>query len=149
MTFQGLIIHFLSLLKNIPWTLVWMNQSLTFTYWRTSWLLPSEGPLITGSPWASRNLSIAVQVFLPWHWCPRRLLLWGLCSQFSSVQSLSRVQLFVTTWITTRQASLSINSRSLPKPMSIESVMPSSRLIFFHPLLLLPPILPSITVFSE
>ena len=74
------------------YSIVWMNQSLTFTYWRTSWSLLSEGPLITGSPWASRNLSIAVQVFLPWHWCPRRLLLWGLCSQFSSVQFSSVTQ---------------------------------------------------------
>ena len=65
-----------------------------------------------------------------------------------SVQSLSRVRLFVTPWIAARQASLSItNSRSLPKPMSIESVMPSSQLILCLPLLLLPPILPSIRVF--
>ena len=47
--------------------------------------------------------------------------------QFSSVQSLSRIQLFVTPWTASRQASLSItNCRSLPKPMSIESVMPSN-----------------------
>ena len=68
----------------------------------------------------------------------------------SSVQSLSRVRLFVTPWITARQASLSItNSRSLLKLMSIELVMPSSHLILCHPLLLLPPILPSIRVFSN
>ena len=60
--------------------------------------------------------------------------------QFSSVQSLSRVWLFVTPWIAAWQASLSItNSRSLPKLMSIELVMPSRRLILCHPLLLLPP----------
>ena len=60
------------------------------------------------------------------------------------------IQLFVTPWIATCQASLSItNSQSLPKPMSIESVMPSSHLILCHPLLLLPPILPSIRVFSS
>ena len=71
-------------------------------------------------------------------------------SLFSSVQSLSRVQLFATQWIAARQASLSItNSQSLPKPMSIESVMPSSHLILCHPLLLLPPILPRIRVFSN
>ena len=70
--------------------------------------------------------------------------------QFSSVQSLSRVRLFVTPWIAARQASLSItNSRSLLKPMSIESVMSSSHLILCHPLLLLPPIPPSIRVFSN
>ena len=70
--------------------------------------------------------------------------------QFSSVQSLSRVQLFVTPWIATRQASLSItNSQSLLKPMSIKLVMPSSHLILCHPLLLLPPIPPSIRAFSN
>ena len=69
---------------------------------------------------------------------------------FSSIQSLSRVQLFETPWITARQASLSItNSLSLLKLMSIESVMPSSHLILCHPLLLLPPIPPSIRVFSN
>ena len=70
--------------------------------------------------------------------------------QFSSVQSLSHVQLFATPWISARQASLSItNSWSLPKPMSIELVMPSSYLILCRPLLLLPPIPPSIRVFSN
>ena len=68
----------------------------------------------------------------------------------SSVQSPSRVWLFVTSWITACQASLSItNSRSLPRLMSIKSVMPSSHLIFCRPLLLLPPIPPSIRVFSN
>ena len=70
--------------------------------------------------------------------------------QFSSVRSLSRVQLFVTPWITARQASLSIsNSWSSLKLTSIESVMPSSHFILCHPLLLLPPIPPSIRVFSN
>ena len=69
---------------------------------------------------------------------------------FSSVQSLSCVQLFATPWIAAHQASLSItNSQSLPKLMSIQLVMPSSHLILCHPLLLLPPIPPSITVFSS
>ena len=69
---------------------------------------------------------------------------------FSLLQSLSRVQIFATPWTTARQASLSItNSQSPPKPMSIESVMPSSHLIFCHPLLLLPSIFPSIRVFSS
>ena len=68
----------------------------------------------------------------------------------SSVQSLSRVRLFVTPWIAARQTSLSItNSQSLPKAMSIELVMSSSHLILCCPLLLLPPILPSIRVFSN
>ena len=85
-------------------------------------------------PWNS-FLTPYIKIVLPW---------------FSSVQSLSRVRLFVTPWITARQASLSItDSRSLHKPMSIESVMPSSHLILCRPLLLLPPIPPSIRVFSN
>ena len=68
----------------------------------------------------------------------------------SSVQSLSRVQLFATPWIAACQASVSItNSWSLPKLMSIESVMPSNYLILCHPLLLLLSIFPSIRVFSN
>ena len=70
--------------------------------------------------------------------------------QFSSVQSLSRVWLFLTPWIAACQASLSItNSRSSLRLTSIESVMPSSHLILCRPLLLLPPIPPSIGVFSN
>ena len=70
--------------------------------------------------------------------------------QFSSVQSLSCVQLFATPWTAAHQASLFItNSQSPPKLMSIESVMPSSHLILCHPLLLLPSIVPSIRVFSN
>ena len=70
--------------------------------------------------------------------------------RFSSVQSLSRVRLFATPWIAACQASQSItNSRSSLWLMSIESVMPSSHLILCRPLLLLPPIPPSIGVFSN
>ena len=70
--------------------------------------------------------------------------------QFSSVQPLSCVWLFVTPWIAACQAPLSItNSQSLLKLMSIESVMPSIYLILCCPLLLLPPIPPSIRVFSN
>ena len=70
--------------------------------------------------------------------------------QFNSVQLLSRVGLFVTPWTAAHQACLSItNSWSLPKPMSIESLMPSNHLILCHPLLLLPSIFPSIRVFSN
>ena len=81
---------------------------------------------------------------LIWH-------LWEVDSvQFSSVQSLSRVQLFATPWIAAHQASLSItNSRISLRLTSIESVMPSSHLILCRPLLLLPPIPPSIRVFSN
>ena len=69
---------------------------------------------------------------------------------FSSVQLLSHVRLFATPWTAAHQASPSItNSRSLPKPMSIKSVMPSNHLNLCHPLLLLPSIFPSIRVFSS
>ena len=70
--------------------------------------------------------------------------------KFSSVQSLSRVRIFMILWTTTHQASLSItNSQSLPKVMSIETVMPYNHLILCRPLLLLPSIFPSIRVFSN
>ena len=70
--------------------------------------------------------------------------------QFSSVQSLSRVWLFVTPWTAAHQAFLSItNSWSLLKHMSIELVMPSNHLILWHPLFLPPSIFPSIRVFSN
>ena len=70
--------------------------------------------------------------------------------QFSSVQSLSRVQLFANPWIAARQASLSItNSRRLLKLMSIVSVMLSNHLILCRPLFLPPSIFPSVRVFSN
>ena len=74
----------------------------------------------------------------------------GLQVQFSSVQSLSCVWLFATPWIAAHQASLSItNFRSSLRLMSIKSVTPSTHLILCCPLLLLPPIPPSIRVFSN
>ena len=77
------------------------------------------------------------------------LTLWRKRLEFSSVQPLSRVWLFVTPWTAAHQASLSItNSQSLLKLMSIESVMTSNHLILCPPLLLLPSIFPSIKVFS-
>ena len=91
-------------------------------------------------------------------WCafmysePKKVHLkyWLRLYQFSSVQSLICVRLFATPWITAHQASLSItNSWSSLRLMSIESVMPSSHLILCCPLLLLPPIPPSIRVFSN
>ena len=71
-------------------------------------------------------------------------------TEFSSVQSLSHVQLFATPWTAARQASLAItNSHSLFKLMSVKSVMPSNHLILCHPLHLQPSIFPSIRVFSD
>ena len=82
--------------------------------------------------------------------CLHELLKNVVSVQFSSVQLLSHVRLFATPWIAARQASLSItNSRSSVRLTSIESVMPSSHLILCHPLLLLPPIPPSIRDFSN
>ena len=94
--------------------------------------------------------------------CLLHLQHWEVCSlpqappgklihlSISSVQSQSHVQLFAAPWTAARQASLSITkSRSLPKPTSIESVMPSNHLILCCPLLLLPSVPPSIRVFSN
>ena len=73
-----------------------------------------------------------------------------VCCEISSVQSLSRVQLFMTPQTAARQASLSIlNSRSLLKLMSTELVMPFNHLILYHHVLLLPSLFPSIRVFSK
>ena len=75
---------------------------------------------------------------------------WRNDCMFSSVQWLSYVRLFATPWTAAWQASLSLtNSWSLPKPMSIELVMPSNHLVICRPLLLLPSIFPSIRVFSN
>ena len=95
-----------------------------------------------------RRLHFTVQHFYSrFHWGTEPN---SLSNAFSSVQSLSRVQLFATLWTAARQASLSvINCRSFLKLMSIESVMPSNHLILCCPLLLLPSIFPSIRVFSN
>ena len=92
-------------------------------------------------------LSRLVITFLP---RSKHLLISDYIPSVSSFQSLSRVQFFATPWIAAHQASLSItNSQSSLRLMSIESMMPSSHLILCRPLLLLPPIPPSIRVFSN
>ena len=97
-----------------------------------------------------QSLLLSLYLFCCWALISHPLFVSTLVITFSSVQSLSRVWLFVTPWTAARQASLSItNSRSPPKLMSIELVMPSSHLILCRPLLLLPPIPPSIRVFSN
>ena len=79
----------------------------------------------------------------------RFFIVWATVVQFSSVQSLSHVWLFAAPWIAGRQASLSITiSRTSLRLTSIESVMPSSHLILGRPLLLLPPVSPSISLFQ-
>ena len=116
--------------------------------WKRLW----SNPWVRKIPWmrASQEWRAPTPVFLPRKSHEKRRLVGYSPVQFSSVQSLSHVQLFVTPWTAACQASLSItNSQSLPKPMSIESVMPSNQLILCRPLLLLPPIPPSIRVFSN
>ena len=96
------------------------------------------------------QLPTDIQVLPDFVMTNKSALLYFLLSSFSSVQSLSRVRLFVTPWTAACQASLPItNSQSLLKLMSIESVMPSNHLILCHSLLLLPSIFPSIRVFSN
>ena len=120
-----------------------------FTVWSTrkAWLLTLLDPKFQTVP----QLSVSIPA-------PLSLLLSSLISVLLSlsvyilysVQSLSRVQFFATTWTAAHQASLSTtNSMSLLKLMSIESVMPANHLILCHPLLLLPSIFPSIRVFSN
>ena len=107
-----------------------------------------------GLSWLSRKFFFGFSALIHLSLCPlpirKTRLMRHEAVQFSSVQSLSRVWLIATPWITARQASLSItDSRSLLKLMSIESVLPSKHLILCRPLLLLPTIPPSIRVFSN
>ena len=122
-----------------PWTVACQTPlSIGFPrqeYW-SGLPIPSPGELPDpGIKSASPALQVDSSHWVTW--CP-------------SVQSLSHVRLFVTPWIASRQASLSITSfQSLLKLMSIESMMPSSHLILCCPLLLLPSIRPSIRVFFQ
>ena len=125
--------------------LIW-NQSvvpcpvLTVASWPAYRFLKRQGR------WSAIPISFRIFQFIVIHTVKG----FGIVIKFSSVQSLSCVRLFATPRIAAHQASLSItNSWSLLKVMSIESVMPSSHLILCRPLLLLPPIPPSIRVFSN
>ena len=109
--------------------------------WLSDWTKQSFWP----SNCTPREITTCIYktVYTKIHWC-------FILNQFRSVQSLSCVWLPVTPWLAALQASLSItNSRSSLKLMSIKLVMPSSHLILCCPLFLLPPILPSIRVFSN
>ena len=135
----------------------------TFMHWRRKWqptpvFLPGES-----QGWEPGGLPSMGSHKIGHNWCDlaaaARLMNWILCKQVNvaactlnlhSVQSLSRVRLFVILWTIARQAYLFItNSWSPPKPMSIESVMPSNHLILCRPLLLLTSIFPSIRDFSN
>ena len=122
--------------STLPWKIPWTEEPGR---------LQAMGLQRVGHDWATSlqlHFNYVQSYHRSWESLHRKL--------FSSVQSLSHVQLFVTPWIAGRQASLSItNSRSSLKLTSIESVMPSSHLILCRPLLLLPPIPPSIRVFSN
>ena len=127
----------------------------------TTWTVTHQAPLSMGFP--GKNTGVGCHLLpsllikaLQTVWYGSHIFSAFCCCcycssvHFSSVQSLSRVRLFATPWIAVRQASLSItNSRSSPRLMSIESVMPSSHLILCRPLLLLPPTPPSIRIFSN
>ena len=127
------------------WTRVSCLAGRFFTNWATKEALVNQ-LYSDKNKWMNEQINeliIPISVEKMWYIHPMNI-------QFSSVQSLSRVWLFATPWITARQASLSIiNSWSSLKLMSIESGMPSSHLILYHSLLLLPPVPLSIRVFSN
>ena len=123
-----------TLLLSSYWAMMFPNIRTHLSYEYMKW---SQSPTVT-------RLPLTVCFHMP------GTVLALYTSVSVSVHSLSRVWLFATPWIAARQASLSItNSRSPPKPLSIMSVMPSNHLILCHPLLLLPSIFPSISVFSN
>ena len=106
--------------------------------------------MVSGIHWGSWKVSPAHKGGLRYYVFYIYTYSFNPCKWISSVQLLSCVRLFATPWAAAHQASLSItNSRSPPKPMSIESMMPSNHLILCHSLLLLPSIFPSIMVFSN
>ena len=106
----------------------------------------THSPRATGSKVSDTNKTRAPRT-PKWGWCQHQAT---RLTEFSSVPSLNHVQCFATPWTAACQASLSIiNTWSLLKLMSIESVMPSNHLILCCPLLLLPSIFPSIRVFSK
>ena len=132
-----------------------MKSRNSFSYWNLFWV-----PLSLPAPAHSRHSTIVSWIEIKsLENLYKMLIAWGKNNQIkafllarahSSVQSLSRIWFFATPWIAARQASLSItNSQSSPKLMCIESVMSSNHLILCRPLLLLPPILPSVRVFSN
>ena len=116
----------------IPWRRKWQPTPVFSPGKAHGW-----GSVVCYSPWSCKESDMTEQLHFDFF-------------QFSSVQSLNRVQLFATPWNAACQDSLSItNSRSLLKLMFIESVMPSNHLILCRPLLLPPSIFPNIRVFSN
>ena len=137
-TISSSVVPFFSYLQSFPASGEWVSQFFI------------SGDQTIGVSASASVLPVSIQDWFPlgWTgWISMQMIL-GSCL-FSSVQLLSRVRLFATPWIAARQASLSItNSQSSLRLVSIGSVMPSSHLILCHPLIVLPPIPPSIRVFS-
>ena len=133
----GFSVHGISQTRILEWDAIFSSRGFfwprdqTFVSWIGRWILYH---------WAT-NLPMKKPFIYQWKGSP--------FIPFSSVQSLSHVQLFATPWITECHVSLITNSQRPPKPMSIKSMMPSNHLILCHPLLLLPSIFPSIRVFSN
>ena len=123
------------------------TRNIRYRWSSLQWMInPSQ--MTSGDPEASWTWTEKPSLSLSLRSCGSYTTLRRDLLQFSAVQSLSRVWLFVTPWTAARQASLSItNSQSSLRLMSIESVMPSSHLILCRPLFLLPPVPPSIRVF--
>ena len=129
-------ISYSSSMENSIGNLKWLALNLEIALYRVD---TEQDPVVS-----AESSQCPLPAFYLWNNFSQRI------SLISSVQSLSRVRLFATPWIAARQASLSItNSWSLLKFMYIKSVMPSSHLILWRPLLLLPSIFPSIRVFSN
>ena len=128
-----------------PWTVVCQAPLSTGLPRQEYWSeLPFPPPGDLPDPWI-KPMSLASPALMGGFFTPS-----ATYSVSVSVQLLSHVRLFVTPWTAAHQAYLSItNSWSLPKLMSLESVIPSNHLILCHPLLLLPSIFPSIRVFSN
>ena len=144
------------------WTLCLLSCFSCVQLFEALWTLVHQGPLSMGIlqvrilEWVAMTSSKgSSRPRDPVHFICMSCIDWGSFTtsttwKFSSFQSLSHVWLFETPWTAAHQTSLSItNSQSLPKLMSIELVMPSSHLILWLPLLLLPSSLPSIRVFSN
>ena len=131
--------------SNVLLNRLWFSSQILIAWHSLLWEY-SEGVVLNNTPSFYGGTTLSSCAFM------RQLSLEEVLTFpcLSSVQSLSHVQLFATPWTAAHQASLSISSSWSPlKPMSVESVMPSNHLILCCPLLLLPPIFPSIRVFSN
>ena len=132
----------------IPWRRKWQPTPVFLP-----WKFNGQRSMVGCSPWGRRKSDqeqLSTHALLSCSHQGITIRVSGFYRMVSSIQSLSRVRLFVTPWTAACQASLLIrNSQGLLKLMSMESVMPSNHLILCFPLLQLPSIFPSIRVFSN